>query len=83
VRAAGKFGWGQLVHFVEGNWYIFKIPITAVGGNWSTPVIILCGWVKYEVGNNNIKFYVIPHRTQRDHCFADSLIHAVNGDRHR
>jgi hypothetical protein len=35
VRIIGTFGWEQLVHLVEGNWYIFKILITAVRGNWS------------------------------------------------
>lgn len=29
---------GRLVHWVEGNWYIFKMLKTAVEGNWSTPV---------------------------------------------
>jgi hypothetical protein len=37
MRATGTFSWGQLIHLVESNWYIFKIPITAVEGNWSTP----------------------------------------------
>jgi hypothetical protein len=24
---------------VKGNWYIFKISIRGVGGNWSTPIL--------------------------------------------